>query len=88
MRVVLVVALCARAASAEPMLGEWNDSTRLQPASQLELGACTLNVTLRGAIADFDLHQTIGNPGPGELAAAYELDLPAAGLEADERGRL
>lgn len=62
------------------MLNEWNESTRLQPASQLELGACTLGVTLRGAIADFDLHQTIQNPGPGELAAAYELELPAAAV--------
>ena len=62
------------------MLNEWNESTRLQPASQLELGACTLGVTLRGAIADFDLRQTIQNPGPGELAAAYELELPAAAV--------
>ena len=77
MRLVLLIAL-ARTASADPVLSEWNENTQLRPAEQLELGPCTIAVTFRGAIAELELHQAIRNPGPGELAGSYDLDLPAA----------
>ena len=78
MRAVFVVALslCARMAAAESALGEWNAGTPLRTGGQLELGTCTIGVTLHGAIAELELRQTIQNPGPGELAATYELELP------------
>jgi Mg-chelatase subunit ChlD len=77
MRLATVV-LCVTAvpAAADPALQEYNASQTLAPADQLLAGACDIDVALRGAIADVELHQRIRNPGPGELAATFDHDLP------------
>jgi hypothetical protein len=48
----------------------------LRDARQLTTHACELGVELRGAIAVGELRERIANPGPGQLAASYELDVP------------
>lgn len=48
----------------------------LRPASQLYEAACDVDVQLRGAVATVEVRQRLVNPGPGALAARYDLDLP------------
>ena len=76
--VVCALALASATAAADPMLYEWNAGTPLRPAEELRLGACAIDATFRGAMVELELRQKISNPGPGELAAAFEVELPQA----------
>jgi len=76
MRLVLALALMPALAAADPMLYEWNAATPRRAAEQLHLGACAIDATFHGAIADFELRQHIANPSAAELASAFELALP------------
>lgn len=78
MRLGLVLLLVSTTAAADPMLSEWNAGTRLRPAEELQLGTCAIDATFRGAMVELELRQQIKNPGPSELAAAYEIELPQA----------
>lgn len=64
-------------AHAETTLDEHDGTTGRRPSSQLAEASCDLDVDLRGAVALVELRQRIVNPGPGPMAATYELDLPA-----------
>jgi Mg-chelatase subunit ChlD len=79
MRVALIVALLAHAhaGAADPMLSEWSADMKFRPAEQLAFGACTLDVTVRGAIVELEMKQVIRNPGNTAMAGQLELDVPA-----------
>ncbi|MEO8553543.1 MAG: hypothetical protein ABI678_26395, partial [Kofleriaceae bacterium] len=76
--VVCAVVLASSAAAADPMLFEWNAATPLRPAEELRLGTCAIDATFRGAMVELELRQKISNPGPSELAAVFEVELPQA----------
>lgn len=76
-----LVAMCAvllggAPAWAETSLEEDAPGRPSQPSSQLYEAACDIDVELRGALALVEVRQRIVNPGPTEMAATYELDLP------------
>jgi len=71
----LILVLSA-VAQAQPVLDEYGDGEPIRPARELQLGACSVALELRGAVAAVELRQTIANLGPRALAARYQLGLP------------
>ncbi len=72
----LAVLCTASVATAETSFTEDNQSSLQGPSSQLFEAACDLDVELRGVLALVEVRQRIVNPGPMEMAATYQFDLP------------
>ncbi len=68
--------LSASVAGAETTLTEDAQGGGSSPAQQLFEAACDIDVDIRGALAQVEVRQRIVNPGPSEMAATYEFDLP------------
>lgn len=63
-------------AHARAEFDEYGRGISQRPAQQLYETSCDLDVELRGAVATVELRQRIYNPGPTELGASLELELP------------
>ena len=74
--VAAVLVLSVQAARAETSLAEDSETTASRPSLQLFEAACDIDVDLRGALAVVEVRQRIVNPGPSEMGATYEFDLP------------
>ena len=68
--------LSASVAGAETTLTEDTLGASSGPAQQLFEAACDIDVDMRGALAQVEVRQRIVNPGPTEMAATYDFDLP------------
>ncbi|CAN5853418.1 hypothetical protein BH11MYX3_BH11MYX3_04520 [soil metagenome] len=63
-------------AAAETSFTEDSQRSPQVPTSQLFEAACDVDVELRGVLALVEVRQRIVNPGPLEMAATYQFDLP------------
>ncbi len=74
--VACALAVAVATAHARGSFDEYGTTIEDRPATQLFEASCDVDVELRGAIASIIMRQRIVNPGPGELAASFELELP------------
>ena len=68
--------LALPAAMAETSFTEDNQRVPAAPTAQIFEASCDLEIDLRGVLAEVAVRQRIVNPGPDEMAATYEFDLP------------
>src|ERR1700733_14889265 len=73
---IVVIVATTTSAHAEPALSEWGPGEALRPATQLVESTCDMDVELRGAIVDVEVHQRIVNPGPTAMGGVEQLELP------------
>jgi hypothetical protein len=78
MKLVATAALLLSVQEAGAETSLFEDTAGLSPAASQQLfeAACDIDVEIRGALAQVEVRQRIVNPGPTEMAATYEFDLP------------
>ncbi|MBA3393349.1 MAG: VWA domain-containing protein [Deltaproteobacteria bacterium] len=78
MKLAVAFALAGSVATAHARgsFNEYGTTTQDRPATQLFEASCDVDIELRGAVAAITMRQRIVNPGPGDLAASFELELP------------